>query len=104
MPYFFTAGVAWRGISEARPTDMVAFGIVYGEFSDDLRAAEQRQADLGMPMAGQGHETAMEWMYRFNFDKRRLFFQPDVQYIIHPDGTETYRNAVVLGCQIGINV
>jgi porin len=103
LPYFFTAGFAWRGISEARPTDMVAAGIVYGEFSDDLRASEQREAALGEPIAGQGHEAVMEWMYRFNFDKRRIFFQPDVQYVIHPDGTETYRNAVVLGCQIGIN-
>jgi porin len=103
LPYFFTGGFAWRGISEARPTDMVAFGFEWGQFSDDLRSSELREADLGEPIAGQGHEEVMEWLYRFNFDKRRLFFQPDIQYVIHPDGTETYRNALVLGCQIGIN-
>ncbi len=103
LPYFCTAGFAWRGVSEARPTDMVAYGLAYGQFSDDLRESQRREDLLGEPIAAQGHEAVMEWMYRFNFEKRALFFQPDLQYVIHPGGSERYRNALVAGCQIGIN-
>jgi carbohydrate-selective porin OprB len=32
-----------------------------------------------------------------------MFIQPDVQYVMRPGGTETIRNALVIGAQIGIN-
>ena len=35
--------------------------------------------------------------------KGALFFQPDLQYIIRPGATGKIDDALVLGCQIGVN-
>jgi porin len=103
LPYFFTAGIACRGPIPARPTDMAAFGALWGQFSSDLHDAEVREAALSQLVAAQGHEAVLEWLYRFNFNRRSMFIQPDIQYVIRPGGTETIRNALVIGAQIGIN-
>jgi len=103
MPYFFTAGVACRGIFASRPTDWAGFGVVYGEFSSELRDAEEREQLLNPTVGLQSHEAVLEWTYRFNFRKGALFFQPDLQYVIRPGGTGQIDNVVVLGCQICIN-
>lgn len=103
MPYFCTAGFAFRGISASRPVDVAAFGFVFGEFSSDLEHAQEREQLLD-PMVGvQNHEAVLEWTYRFAFAKSAVFFQPDIQYIIHPGGAGQINNALVLGCQMGIN-
>jgi len=103
LPYFFTAGIAARGLASTRPTDIAAFGVVYGEFSGDLHDAEVREATLGQLVSAQGHEAVLEWLYRFNFNRRSMFIQPDIQFVMRPRGTETIRNALVIGAQIGIN-
>jgi porin len=103
MPYFFTAGVACRGIIASRPTDTAGFGVVLGQFSDALRNAEQREQLLDPSVGVQSHETVFEWTYRFNLRKGAVFFQPDIQYVIRPGGTGQLSNAVVLGCQFGVN-
>jgi porin len=103
MPYFFTAGVACRGIFPSRPIDSAGFGVVYGEFSSDLRHAQEREQQLNPTVGVQDYETVLEWTYRFYFRKGALFFQPDIQYVINPGGTGKIDNALVLGCQIGVN-
>jgi porin len=103
MPIFFTAGIAMRGLSASRPTDVAGFGVVFGQFSGDLRDAEQREQLLNPAIGVQSHEAALEWTYRFNLRQGALFFQPDVQYVIRPGGTGQTANAIVLGCQLGIN-
>jgi porin len=103
MPHFFTAGVAWRGIFPSRPTDSAGFGVVHGEFSSDLRHAQEREQRLDPTVGVQDHETVLEWAYRFYFRKGAVFFQPDLQYVIRPGGTGKIDNALVLGCQIGFN-
>ena len=103
MPYFFTAGVACRGIFASRPRDVAGLGVVYGQFSDDLRHAQEREQQLDPTVGVQDYETVLEWTYRLYFGKGAVFFQPDIQYVINPGGTGTLHNALVLGCQIGIN-
>jgi porin len=103
MPYFFTAGVACRGIFRSRPTDVAGFGVIYGDFSSDLRHAQERQQQIDPTVGVQDYETVLEWAYKFYFCKSALFFQPDVQYVVRPGGTGKIDNALVLGCQIGIN-
>jgi porin len=103
MPFFFTAGVAARGIFDARPADSCGIGVIYGHFSDDLQNAQQR-AQLINPVVGvQTYEMVIELAYRFYFRQRALFVQPDLQYIIQPGGTDRFDNALVLGAQIGVN-
>src|SRR4029453_13056600 len=41
MPFFFTAGILARGIFPQRPRDVAGFGVVYGQFSSDLRSAQR---------------------------------------------------------------
>jgi porin len=103
MPYFFTAGVACRGLCASRPTDTAGLGVVFGEFSNDLHDAEQREQLLDPTVGVQSHETVLEGTYRFNLRHGALFFQPDVQYVMRPGGTGQLANAVVLGCQLGVN-
>jgi len=103
MPYFFTAGVACRGIFASRPADLAGFGVVYGDFSSPLRHAQEREQQLDPTVGVQNYETVLEWTYRFHFRNGALFFQPDLQYVIRPGGTGKIDDALVIGCQVGIN-
>jgi porin len=103
MPYFFTAGVAARGIVPSRDTDTTGFGVVFGEFSRDLRHAKEREMMLVPTTDVQKSETVLEWTYRFYFHKASLFYQPDIQYIIRPGGSGKIGNALVVGSQIGFD-
>lgn len=103
MPYFMTAGLVARGFLPSRPMDMTGFGVVHGRFSSDLRHAQERE-QVSDPFTGvQNYETVFEWSYRAYFRKSSVFFQPDLQYVMRPGGTGKIDNALVIGCQIGIN-
>jgi porin len=103
LPYFFTAGVACRGFFDSRPRDTAGLGVVYGDFSSDLRHSQERQRQLDPSVGVQKYEAVMELTYRAYFQRTALFVQPDLQYVIKPGGTGEIDNALVLGCQIGIN-
>jgi len=103
MPYFFTAGIVARGFFPSRPFDLAGFGVVYGHFSNDLRNAQEREQLFDPTIGVQDHETVLEWTYRLYFCKSSIFFQPDIQYVIRPGGTGKIDNALVLGCQMGVN-
>jgi porin len=103
LPYFFSAGVVARGFLNARPTDLAGFGVIYGEYSDQLRHAQEREQLFDPTVGVQNSETALELTYRFYFDTRSIFFQPDMQYIIDPGATRNYKNALVFGFQVGFN-
>jgi porin len=103
MPFFFTAGVAARGPFDARPNDSCGLGVVYGHFSENLQDAQRQEQQLNPTVGVQDYEMAIELAYRFYFAKRALFIQPDLQYIVQPGGTGDGDNALVLGCQVGIN-
>src|SRR5262249_9308354 len=103
MPFFFTAGVAARGIFDSRPYDSCGLGVVYGHFSDDLQDAQELAQEVDPTVGVQDYEIAIGLTYRFYLAKRALFVNPDLQYIVQPGGTGEFDNALVLGCQIGIN-
>jgi len=103
IPYFFAGGVACRGIFASRPTDSAGLGIVYGDFSSDLRHVEEGEQQPDRTAGVKSFETVLEATYRFYFRKGALFFQPDIQYVIRPGGTGKIPDALVLGCQIGVN-
>lgn len=103
MPYFGTAGVVTRGFLHSRPRDIAGFGFIFGRFSPELRDAQQREQLFDPTVGAQDYESVLEWTYRFDFRKGAILFQPDIQYVINPGGTHKLDNALVLGCQIGIN-
>lgn len=103
MPYFFNVGLAARGIFPRRPRDATGFAVIYGEFSSDTRSG-QRQAQLIDPTVQVQHqEVALEWTYIFRFRNGAYFVQPDLQYIIQPNGIDQIADALVLGLQVGFN-
>ena len=103
MPFFGNLGLVARGVFASRPTDILALGVVYGRFSDDLQDS-QRRARVSDPTVGiQRHETALELTYRFRFLKDSVYFAPDLQYIIKPGGTGRIADAFVIGFESGIN-
>jgi porin len=104
MPFFSTAGVLVRGLFPSRPTDVGGVGVVFGQFSDDLRDSQRRARQLDPTVGVQRYEIALELTYRFRFRQNALFFQPDLQYIIRPGGTGRIRDAFVAGFQAGINL
>jgi porin len=103
FPYFFTAGIVARGIFPERPSDVAAFGIIYGQFSRDLRNAERVAQQVNPAIGVQDQETVLEWTYRFRFRNGAYYVQPDIQYIIRPGGTGNIPNALAVGCAVGIN-
>jgi porin len=105
LPYFLSAAIVARGFLNARPTDVAGFGVVFGEFSSQLRYAEEREQlfDPTTTIGVQNNETVLELTYRFYFCQRSIFFQPDIQYVIQPGGTGKINNALVLGFQVGFN-
>jgi porin len=103
MPFFFTAGVAARGLCDSRPADWLGLGAVYGHFSNDLQDAQRHEQRLNPRVGVQDYEMAIELFYRFYFHRHAVFFQPDLQYIVRPGGTGKFENAVVLGFHMGIN-
>ena len=67
------------------------------------RKAQRQAQELDPTVRVQDYEMAVELTYRLYFKDRSLFVQPDLQYIIQPGGTGDLDNALVLGCQVGIN-
>jgi len=103
MPYFLTAAVCARGVFEARPDDVAGLGFIYGTFSNDLQNQQQNAQLLNPAIGVQTNESVIEATYRISLPGNSTFIQPDIQYIIRPGGTGQFGNALVLGCQIGIN-
>jgi porin len=103
MPYFFTAGVACRGIFTSRPRDTAGLAVVYGDFSSELLHSQERAQQVNPNVGVQKYETVLELTYRLYFRANALFIQPDLQYVIRPGGTGRIDDALVLGCQIGVN-
>ncbi len=96
IPLFFDTGLIYRGIFLSRPRDFLALGFVYGKFSNNLREKERAS---GMPV--QQYEENIELNYRI-FVTPWLFIQPDIQYIIKPNGYSHIPNAFVYGGQMGL--
>jgi porin len=87
MPFFAAAGAVYRGALPGRDKDALAAVAYYGAFSRDLR--------------GQNSETVLELTYTLVLAPW-LTVQPDLQYIIHPSGRTSVKNALVIGAQISI--
>jgi porin len=103
MPFFSTAGFLVRGLFPSRPTDATGFGVVFGQFSNDLQDSQRRAQQTNPTVGVQRHETAVELTYAFRFLGGALILQPDLQYIIRPGGTGRISDAFVSGLRVGIN-
>lgn len=103
MPIFINGGVIYEGLFPSRPNDVTGLAVVYGSLSHDLRQAQFLKSQLGIPIGVQYFETVIEAIYTIQATGW-LKIQPDLQYIIHPGGTGTIPNALVLGAQVAVTI
>ena len=85
FPFFYSGGFGYQGIFPSRGRDQTVLGLLVGFFSDDL--------------PGQNYEMIVEFSYNIHVAKW-LAVQPDIQYVINPNGTDDIDNALVLGVRL----
>ena len=91
LPFQANGGAIYTGLIPGRLNDFTIFGFAYGNFSNSYQAATTYRT----------YELMYELGYRINFTKF-AYFQPDLQWIINPNGTGSIPNALVLGAQMGL--
>ena len=84
LPFFVLAGLVYEGLFPRRDGDVMAVGLAYGQFSQQL--------------SDQSFELAIEWSYAIAVSPG-LTIQPDVQYVLNSGGTNDVDNALVVGLQ-----
>ena len=87
-PRYFGAGVRAKGVFDARPADVIGAGIASVLFAPRARHLE-----------GKSEESAIEFFYKVQASPF-LYFQPDFQYIVKPDGNQ--RDAVTAGIRFQV--
>ncbi|MEJ8573989.1 carbohydrate porin [Microbaculum marinum] len=86
ITFMAAGGLSYVGLLPDRPDDALSFVAAVGVFSDYL--------------AGQETETVLELNYRAQI-LPAVYVQPDVQYVIDPDGKSGIDDALVIGFAIG---
>ncbi len=97
MPVMGFGGTVWQGIIPTRDQDQFLCTWMTGAFSSAYAGS---QANSGNPRPTA--ETVFDVSYIINITPT-VFIQPDIQYIIQPNGTGTTPNALVIGAQFGCN-
>jgi hypothetical protein len=91
------AGTIWQGVIPRRDRDQMLLTYLVSGFSRDY-------ADAVVAMGGQRPtaEQVLEVSYAI-YLTANYTIQPDLQYIIRPNGTNEVKNSVVLGVQFTAN-
>lgn len=97
LPFYFHAGLIYKGLIPTRDKDQLGFAIAYGNYSFDKIQAE---GDRGVGVH-QTYEGVLEWDYRIQVNDWS-YVQPVVQYIFRPNGNGLVKNATVIGFQLGV--
>jgi len=97
MPVMAFGGTVWQGIIPGRDQDQFLCTWMTGAFSTTYADS---LADSGSPRPTA--ETVFDISYIINLTPN-VFIQPDIQYIIQPNGVGTTPNALVIGAQFGCN-
>jgi porin len=87
--FYIDGGVTYKGLIPARDNDVFGVAVGYGHLSHNALDNEGR--------SNPGYEIVLETTYQIEL-ATWLSFQPDLQYVIHPSGTNI-ANALVLGAR-----
>jgi len=90
-------GVVYTGILPGRKKDKLGIAFAYAQMSPDSRA---QASAAGLP--GPSFESIAELSYSWVVSSS-CSLQPDLEYVIHPNGTEQFGNALVVGIRAVIN-
>ena len=91
--FYIDGGLTYKGLIPSRDSDILGFAIAYGHLSNDP-AQSQGTSD-------RGYEIVFEATYQIELTAY-LSLQPDLQYVIHPSGTDI-ANALVLGARTTVS-
>ena len=97
MPVMGFGGTIWQGMIPGRDEDQFLCTWMTGAFSSDY-ADSVAITGSAKPTA----ETVFDVSYIIHLTEN-VFIQPDIQYIIQPNGVGTTPNALVIGAQFGCN-
>ena len=97
MPFYFHAGLVYKGLIPTRDADQLGVVFGYGNYSYYKILAENARG----VSTHQTYEAVLEFDYRLQLTKF-AYLQPFLQYLIRPNGTGLVENATVLGLQMGV--
>ncbi|MFO1400305.1 MAG: carbohydrate porin [Steroidobacteraceae bacterium] len=95
---FASAGIVLNRVLPGRPEDQLGFAVALMHQGGPARAAA-RAAGAPIPAV----ETSLELTWRAE-PAPWLALQPTLQYVRHPGGSSTYRDALVLGLRVELSV
>jgi porin len=97
----YFAGLLDRGFWAARPEDTMGLLFTYNTVSGALGKVQAEEQVLGLPISNnatgpQTHEIILEANYDIHVVPG-VNFQPELQYVVHPNAQADIHNAVVFG-------
>ena len=87
--FYMDGGLNYKGLIPTRDNDLLGVAVAYGHLNNDPQNNEGR--------SNPGYEIVLEATYQIELTPW-LSVQPDLQYVIHPYGTDI-ANALVLGAR-----
>ena len=94
--FYADGGVAYKGLLPGREKDQLGLAFAYAQMSPSLLSQASAAGLSG------SFESVAELTYSWIVSPS-VALQPDLQYVIHPNGTEQYGNALVLGIRAVVN-
>ena len=89
--FYSSAGLVYTGLIPSRDADKLGVSFGYAQMSSYL---QNKVTEEGVP--GASFEAVAELTYSIRVAPA-IAIQPDLQYILHPSGTQQYGNALVVG-------
>jgi porin len=104
IAFYADAGLAWQGLLPGRAGDTAGLAVGFARIGNNARGLDQDMQAFGNPlMPVRSQEVVVELSYLVQVTPHWMTLQPDVQYVVSPDGGvlnangNPRRNAVVLG-------
>lgn len=91
LGFYFDAGLTYTGLIPTRDADTVGLALGYGQLSNGSKQVLASEGSVNP-----SYEIVIEGTYQAQITPW-LVIQPDVQYIIHPGGSQDLGNAFVVG-------
>jgi porin len=91
LSFYTDAGFVYTGLLPSRPEDKLGLAFCYGEVSQSYKTLGLQQ-----DIPGPSFESVVELTYSCRLAPN-IALQPDIQYVLHPGGSQQYGNALVVG-------
>jgi len=89
----FGGGVNYTGLVPMRPNDVMGIALTKADISDKNIPTASTQI-MGTSKGQESSETSYEWTYQIQINKN-IHLQPDIQYVEHPNGEASIKNASI---------